>query len=265
MLRLPLELCRYIIEEDVVSINDLCSASRACRAFQFEAERLLYELIQVESLADIVVWCKRIIACPRFGPHVYQFDFGSDAPSFQQDIHLTLFRQSFFSTLSRALKLMTRIRILRLPRLFGGKVSCGHLFGGCTFKIVNFYSHFPFDDFLVAFLEQQEEIDVFEDLSDIGSSKDIRALLHGILPNLSTLTTSGGDSCHLVPGRPITHLDIISTIPPSLWPSIALSLGPVRVLELVPSYDFACVMLDIPRLFPELEVLEGLDVILTEV
>jgi hypothetical protein len=164
MLRLPLELCRYVFEDKDVLLRDLCSLSRVCRAFQFEAERCLYVAIEVKSLADFVVWCKRIIVCPRVAPLVEEFDFDSDESSFQWDRPVTLFRQSLFSTLSRALKLMTRLRVLYLPRFFEGKISCGSLFEGCTCKLNTFCSHFPIDSYLIDFLKRQDEITEFEDL-----------------------------------------------------------------------------------------------------
>jgi hypothetical protein len=244
-------------------MDDLCSLSRICRAFQFEAERLLYGGVELNSLADIIVWCKRIITCPRFAAHILRFDLGSNGRRFPGDERV-IFRQRFLTMLSRALKLMTRLRVLCLPDLFGREVSCGRIFEGCTFKLQTFYSYFKCDDSLVAFLEKQDEIKAFGDLSKIDPSNEARTLPCSVLSNLSILSASE-DTCHLVPGRPITHLDITSTIPLSLWPAIALSSGPIRVLHVVPSDDFARVMLDIPCLFPELEVLQGVDVFSAEV
>jgi hypothetical protein len=265
MIQLPLELRRCIFEDNDIWDNDLCSLSRVCRAFQFEAERLLYDIIIAKSPADVVVWCKRIIACPRAAPHVYQFDFDINAPGFEPTEY-TIFRTNFYLTLSRALKLMTRLRVLCLPDLFGGTLSCFHLFQGCTFKLHTLDSAFPFDDYFIEFLAKQDEITNLQDWGEIDRSERTQVVPLDILPNLLILIASTEDACHiLVPNRPITHLDMTFTIPLSLWPVIAISLGPLRVLEIKYIDDFPRILSDLPRSFPELEALQGFDVRTTEV
>jgi hypothetical protein len=154
----------------------------------------MYHSIQFDSPAKIMVWCRRIISCPRLGPKVIHFysDVGSVAWGPERVRDGILFRTSFYRAISQALRLVTQLRVLQLPKLLRGSLSCFHLFDGCTFKLVSLPSYFSFDHRLISFLEKQDEI---MELKAFGPDRIrlTKALPDNILPNLMILIAGSYD------------------------------------------------------------------------
>jgi hypothetical protein len=246
---LPLELYHLILLH-LTSKRDLCSVARASRFLRPEAERIIYHSLKFDhpifTPSDIRL-CKSIITSPTI-------------PSYVHDLYLAPktrnadYFQGFYRLLSAFLRRLTKLRNLDilLPDIPWAPL----IFDRCTFKLVVLKVNSSFVS-LAQFLATQDEVQHVE----LGLRHTIHRVVwnsHPVIPHIKVLKAAEQDARLVLRGRPITHLHLPYP-QPRLFPELALSNGPIKVLSLCsgpPNDGSDFVLKSLPDLIPGLEVLD---------
>lgn len=217
-LKLPVELLLLILKE-VDSLATLVRASRVCRTFQNEAERLLYREVTVHRVPHVRSLHWTLTKAPRRTSLVHNFHIVDDGG------------MSMVSDLLNAILLkLNNLKhlVLDLTSCFDRpKLNCIMLrtLRDCAFRLESYSGYMGSDRALIGFLERQPGIeslstqDAVLDLPDWRFSQDV-------LPRLKVLQTDCEFFLRVIRGpRMITHLDL------SCWPMDEHEVG--AILQIV--------------------------------
>jgi hypothetical protein len=251
---IPVELYRPVLES-AGSRSDLCVAARVSRSMQHEAERLIYQTIELRTLVEIVPAFRTLSKTARFD--LYVTTLSIDIPKYHDPSaprkSLTPLLRSFTGLISRTLQLLRNLKHLHVSEIYGSNYSWKFL--PCNFRLRTFtFTPLRSHD-VVPFLHQQTDLQQLT----LWTTSDHRwtAFPLNFLGSLAVLSAGPNIAKRLLPGRRVAILRSWSTrdVPlPSLLPLSAVTL---RALDIGPGF-IPDEYLQLPHLAPELELLGGL-------
>ncbi|KAH9917255.1 uncharacterized protein B0H18DRAFT_1035254 [Fomitopsis serialis] len=203
-LELPLELIQLILKQ-VDSLRTLVIASSVCRAFQHEAECLLYRTVHVCQVPQIRSLHHALTQFPMRASFVHTFELEGE----------WLELQGVVPHLSRILLLLTHLDVLKLSSTafftdWDFCVAMLSTLAKCPFRLRLFTSRVFYSPELLRFLGQQTGLESLHvaDLSYYVYSDD-GAISPTILPNVKYLRTDHTFFLRTITtAHAITHLDL---------------------------------------------------------
>jgi hypothetical protein len=260
MSRLPFELYNPIVEH--LYRDDLLRVLVVSRAFQIEAERLLYDRIVIDASSNddkrrnIPRLCSGLLSIPRIWPYVREVCI------LEIKVESTV-----ISSVAGLLEKSTNLDVLDVRDGFNEWPSCGDLFKNCSFQLNRLTCHFQLDKDFVSFLDSQKSLDKFEWVP--------RSVIHrphtftfcelppSALQNLRVYSFLGeGDPTmgNILHDRPIGHFRTSNFMPnrPDLLRDLKLSRCTLKSLNLFFHVDATYFCL-VTEAFPRLEYLAIVD------
>ena len=222
---------RQLIVEYARSTGDICVLARVSRDFQVVAERFLYNTLDLSGTDATMSVCNVLATQPRVATYVETLTIAvrdeETASEEEMSSHLT---EEYWRSIGAGLRSTHRLMRLTVQVDFIGHSHHAWILDGCQFKLRSFHCDLAWDDHLVGFLNDQDEL---EDLYilDFPYPVDaehptptepqrplspppppVRRVVSpvpraGSLPKLSVLECPTTDAVSaLVPGRPITRV-----------------------------------------------------------
>jgi hypothetical protein len=191
-LTLPVELYRQIIQY-ITSNHDICSLARVSRAFQIEAERVLYHSLHLRHHIKTLWRCESLASQPRLALYV-------------RKLSIILDQYTPLEPIARALSACHNLQHLALrgaPWSDYSKV----LDAVISTDIRELTCHARGEAAVVRFLERQPNL-VEVDFEAHGF--DLENLSQGSMRNLTTFTGWLTTAAAIVPGRPVRQLTLTS-------------------------------------------------------
>jgi hypothetical protein len=246
MSQLPLELYRPICEFS--HFEDLPNISVVSRAFQEEAERLLWWKLSIRgSVQETFARPERFLHFPRLHHYVQRLDLW---------IHREPHEESFPAVAVILLEKLTNLIALTII----GRDYCGEIFDNCTFQLHFLFTTFALDQNFAAFLQKQPSITEWRrtwQQSPPGDECD--RLSPDILPNLTVFCNSNGESnfdVEIHNGRNLTHMSISRPSGPVSLAEFTRAASHIEALSLYCTPELLEVF---PELLPNLECLSVID------
>jgi hypothetical protein len=189
---LPVELYRQIVQY-VTSQRDLCALARVSRAFQLEAERVLYHSLQLRHHIKTLWRCESLATQPRLAAYVRRLSIIID-------------QYTPLDSIARALASCQNLRHLALrgaPWSDYSKVldSVGSM------EIREFTCHARGEAGVVRFLERQKYL---EEIDFEAHAFDLDNLSLNAARDLKVFTGWLTTAATIVPGRPVRLLNLTS-------------------------------------------------------
>lgn len=192
---LPVELYRHIVQY-VTSQHDLCTLARVSRAFQAEAERVLYHTLQLRHQIKTMWRCESLATQPRLALYVRRLSIVFD-------------QYTPLDSIARALRACSSLRSLALrgaPWSDYSKV----LDAVSSTEIIEFTCHAGGEAGVVRFLERQPKL---EEVDFEAHSFDLETLSPYAAPRIKVFTGWLATAAKIVPGRPVKQLTLTSDMP----------------------------------------------------
>lgn len=189
---LPVELYRQIVQY-VVSQHDLCTLARVSRAFQAEAERVLYHSLSMRHQIKTMWRCESLATQPRLALYVRKLSIIVD-------------QYTPLDSIARALNACSNLQYLALrgaPWSDYSKV----LDAVSSTDIREFTCHTGGEPGVVRFLERQPQL---EEISFEAHGFDLDNLSPYAAGNLRVFTGWLATAATIVPGRPVRQLTLTS-------------------------------------------------------
>ena len=213
------------------SRKDICVLARVCKGFQVVAERSLYNTLCLSGTGATMSVCNILASQPRVAVYVETLtitvrDNETDREG-ELSHHLT---QEYWGSVKAGLRSTHRLLRLTIQIDFIGHSHHAWVLDGCRFKLRLFHCDLAWDNHLVGFLNDQDELeDLYildfpypADAEPLTPTEPQRPLSPppppvrrvvspvpraGSLPKLSILECPTTDAVlALVPGRPITRV-----------------------------------------------------------
>lgn len=222
---------RQLIVQYSRSRGDICALARVCKDFQVVAERSLYNTLHLSGTGATMSVCNVLAGQPRVAAYVETLTITvrDDEADSEEEVspHLP---EEYWSSIGAGLRSTHRLLRLTIQVDFIGHSHHAWILDGCQFRLRSFHCDLAWDDRLVGFLNDQDEL---EDLYilDFPYPADaeqaaptepqlplspppppVRRVVSpvpraGSLPKLSILECPTTDAVSaLVPGRPITRV-----------------------------------------------------------
>ena len=223
---------RNLIVQYVGSRRDICALARVCKGFQVVAERTLYHTLYLSGIDATTSLCNVLAGQPRVAGYVEALTVAvrDDEASGEEEVS-SHFPEEYWRSVGAGLRSAHRLLHLTIQVDFIGNSAHGWILDGCQFRLRTFHCDLAWDDHLVGFLNDQDEL---EDLyildfpypadadSQVTPTEPQRPLSPppppvrrvvspvpraGSLPKLSILECPTTDAVSaLVPRRPITRV-----------------------------------------------------------
>ncbi|KAG5653166.1 hypothetical protein H0H81_002008 [Sphagnurus paluster] len=265
-MELTLEAYRNIVKH-LRNRADIANLCRVSKGFQYVCERPLYNTLYMRDVRHSISLCTTLADQPRLSVLVDALtiylsaedendsddDSEDDTRDGAESLHLPA---DYWTSIANALQQTTRLRYLNIHINCNSDRAVAWIFNKCAFQLRRFHCDLNWDQDLVAFLNQQTDLDdlYIIDYNETGAtlpetmttipSPSLTLDTHS-LPNLSTLECTFSEaSVAIVPGRPITHLKTcFSRSDPSeksaemklLFSKMKLSTQPLRGLDIADS------------------------------
>lgn len=222
---------RQLIVQYARSRGDICALARVCKNFQVVAERSLYNILYLSGTDTTMSVCDVLASQPRVASFVEILTIvvrddetvsEEEAPS-----HLS---EEYWRSLGAGLRSVQRLSRLTIQVDFVGHSHHARILDGCQFKLRSFHCDLVWDDHLVGFLNDQDELEdlyILDFPYPAGAEQPtpaepqrplspppppVRRVVSpvprpGSLPKLSILECPTTDAVSvLVPGRPVTRV-----------------------------------------------------------
>jgi len=223
---------RNMIVQYTESRRDICALARVCKSFQVVAERALYNTLSLSGINATMSLCNVLAGQPRVAGYVETLTLTvrNDETSSEEEVS-SHFPEDYWGCVGSGLRSVHRLLHLTIQVDFIGNSGHAWVLNGCQFKLRTFHCDLTWDDHLVDFLNDQDEL---EDLYILDfpypADTDPRAAPSepprplspppppvrrvvspvprvGSLPKLSILECPTTDAVSvLVPHRPITRV-----------------------------------------------------------
>ena len=222
---------RQLIVQYAKSRGDICALARVCKGFQVVAERSLYNTLYLSGADATMSVCNILANRPRVAAYVETLTIvvRDDETSGEEGApsHLS---EEYWISIGAGLRSTHRLLHLSFQVDFIGHSRHAWILDGCQFKLRSFHCDLVWDDHLVAFLNNQDELEdlyildfpypddpeqatpVEPQLPLSPPPPPVRRVVSpvpraGSLPKLSILECPTTDAVSvLVPGRPITRV-----------------------------------------------------------
>lgn len=189
---LPVELYRQIIQY-ITSNHDICSLARVSRAFQVEAERVLYHTLYLRHHIKTIWRCESLASQPRIALYV-------------RKLSIILDQYTPLEPIARALRACSNLRHLCLRGAAWSDYS-KVLDAVTSTDIQEFTCHARGEAGLVRFLERQPNL---KELDFEAHGFDLENLSYRAARKLTTFTGWLATAATVVPGRPVKQLTLTS-------------------------------------------------------
>lgn len=189
---LPVELYRMIIQY-LNSQHDLCTLARVSRAFQVEAERVLYHSVYLHHTIKTLWRCESLANQPRLALNVRKLSINVD-------------QYSPFDSIARALNCCSRLRSLTLKGALWSDYS-KVLDAVISTEIREFACNTRGEAGVLRFLERQPDLVEVEFEAHAFDFEDVSP---NAIRNLHSFTGHLTTAAALVPGRPVRRLIVTS-------------------------------------------------------
>jgi hypothetical protein len=264
MVPLPLELYRTIISE-VKRPQDLQTLATVSRTIQPEAERRIWHRYDGNfNLQGTIRFCHALSSAPRFAPYVHELNLYSYIRAPDDNLPSD---EVIVEMLSGVFEQTTNLRSLAIGLSGPAPCSCATLFERSAFHLHTFSPQWLlFDDRMTAFLAKQMSIRSLHPGIDFVRSPLLDVVIpQGILPQLAAISGTDGFIAKNIRNRPVSYIGFDCGVPLSLLSGDALSMEPVKGVELY--YGVAATESEALRSphFANLELLCGLSVRTKEV
>jgi len=223
---------RNLIVRHTGSRTDICTLARVCKDFQVVAERALYNTLYLSGIDATTSLCNVLASQPRVAGYVEALTVAvkNDEASSEEEVS-SHFPEEYWRSVGAGLRSVRRLLHLTIHVDIIGNSSHAWILEGCQFRLRTFRCDLTWDDHLVGFLNDQEEL---EDLyildfpypADVDPQATpaepppplspppppVRRVVSpvprtGSLPKLSILECPTTDAVSvLVPHRPITRV-----------------------------------------------------------
>jgi len=223
---------RHLIVQHAGSRGDICALARVCKNFQLVAERALYNTLYLSGIDTTISVCNILAGQPRVAGYVEALTIAvrNDETTGEEEV-LPHFPEEYWRSVGAGLRSAHRLLHLTVQVDFIGNSDHAWVLDGCQFMLRSFHCDLAWDDHLVGFLNDQDEL---EDLyildfpypADVDSQATpaepapplspppppVRRIVSpvpraGSLPKLSILECPTTDAVSvLVPRRPITRV-----------------------------------------------------------
>ncbi|KAF8073383.1 hypothetical protein FPV67DRAFT_742317 [Lyophyllum atratum] len=263
-MELTLEAYRNIVKH-LGNRADIASLCRVSKGFQHVCERALYNTLYLRDIPDTISLCTTLASQPRLSVLVDALtiylsdeendsDDDSDSHESRNDAEAPPLPAAYWPSISGMLQKTTRLRYLNIHINNNSDKAMAWILQKCTFRLRRFHCDLDWDHHLVAFLNDQVDLDdlYIIDYNESGSitptnivSPPSFSLDTHSLPNLTTLECTFSEAAiAIVPGRPITHLKTCfsrSEISEKraemalLFDKLKLSTRPLRSLDIADS------------------------------
>jgi len=223
---------RHLIVQHAESRRDVCALARVCKNFQVVAERALYNTLYLSGIDATISLCNVLASQPRVAGYVEALTIAvrNDETTNEEEVSSN-FPDEYWRSVGAGLRSTHRLLHLVIQVDFIGNSSHAWILDGCQFGLRTFHCDLAWDDHLVGFLNDQDEL---EDLyildfpypADVDTQATptepppplspppppVRRVVSpvpriGSLPKLSILECPTTDAVSvLVPRRPITRV-----------------------------------------------------------
>jgi len=223
---------RHLIVQHAGSRGDICALARVCKNFQLVAERALYNTLYLSGIDTTISICNILASQPRVAGYVEALTIAvrSDETTGEEEVS-PHFPEEYWRSVGAGLRSAHRLLHLTVQVDFIGNSDHAWVLDGCQFRLRTFHCDLVWDDHLVSFLNDQDEL---EDLyildfpypADVDSQATpaepapplspppppVQRVVSpvpraGSLPKLSILECPTTDAVSvLVPSRPITRV-----------------------------------------------------------
>jgi hypothetical protein len=241
---LPVDILPMILKNlDKADLATMCRVNKVCRSF---SQDILYrDLFFFHNNPHLI--CRTLAHSTHLARRVRSFSvsFYSRMESNRVD------------NLTTALRNMSSLRMLALYL----DDRNPHILDGCTFKLDSFSSNLYCDEYLIKFLNIQPSLTCFG-LTDLSS--DERHTIHDRstafgathLPNLTRVTAHVAWLRHLIPGRPVSDVNVSGypVVDSDFvdWNFFTLSTAPIRKLTMKQDFLYDKPVEFLASLFPSL-------------
>jgi hypothetical protein len=189
--KLSVEVLQLILENvDKADLVAVCQANKVCCSC---SQDILYRNIQVQTDSQFQV-CQTLADSTHLASRVRSFSI------------MDLFDMfDYTETMAKALRNMSSLRNLMLDSQPASALD------GCTFKLDSFSCRLPYGEYLRKFLNSQPSI------TDLEFCRYYDARIDGefeasCLPNLTRVSAPYAWIPHLVPGRPVSEVNVIGSL-----------------------------------------------------
>lgn len=223
---------RHLIVQHAGSRGDICALTRVSRDFQPVAERALYNTLYLSGIDTTMSLCNALADQPRVAGYVEALTIAvRNGEATCEEGASPHFPEEYWRSVGAGLRSAHRLLHLTFQVDFIGNSNHAWVLDGCQFRLRTFHCDLAWDDHLVGFLNDQDEL---EDLYILDfpypDSDDSRAIpakpprplspppppvrrivspvpRAGSMPKLSILECPTTDAVSvLVPRRPITRV-----------------------------------------------------------
>ena len=223
---------RHLIVQHAGSRGDICALARVCKNFQLVAERALYNTLYLSGIDTTISICNILASQPRVAGYVEALTIAvRNDETTDEEEGSPHFPEEYWRSVGAGLRSAHRLLHLTVQVDFIGNSDHAWVLDGCQFRLRTFHCDLAWDDHLVGFLNDQDEL---EDLyildfpypADVDSQATpaepapplspppppVRRVVSpvpraGSLPKLSILECPTTDAVSvLVPRRPITRV-----------------------------------------------------------
>ncbi|KAI0698115.1 hypothetical protein BC835DRAFT_1269370 [Cytidiella melzeri] len=211
----------HLIVKHVGTRSDLLSLCVVSKRFQKEAERALYNTLQLRGKTRTVSICDVLSYTPRLAFLVEALSIFVDSGNEHQDDEASggsetcsesSYSDEFWSKVAAALRQTVKMRFFSVYLERVEDTSLSWILDGCTFQLHTFHSDFEWDSHLETFLDSQIVLrDLYvADYRNLGSSDTSHVAMDNTRPSLPALSVLECTFCEaavaLVPGRPVLRL-----------------------------------------------------------
>lgn len=222
---------RQLIVQYARGRGEICALARVCKDFQVVAERSLYNTLYLSGTGMTMSVCNVLASQPRVATYVETLTIAvrDDETASEEEVSFNP-PEEYWISVAAGLRSTHRLLHLSIQVDFIGHSHHAWILDGCQFKLRSFHCDLAWDDHLVGFLNDQDELeDLYildfpypADAEQVTPAEPQRPLSPppppvrrvvspvprtGSLPKLAILECPTTDAVSaLVPGRPITRV-----------------------------------------------------------
>jgi len=142
------------------SRTDTCTLARVCKDFQVVAEHTLYNTLYLSGINATIFLCNVLVNQPHAAGYVEALTVAmkNDEASSEEEVS-PHFPEEYWRSVGAGLRSVRRLLHLTIHVDFIGNSSHAWILEGCQFRLWTFRCDLTWDDHLVGFLNDQEELE----------------------------------------------------------------------------------------------------------
>ena len=151
---------RQLIVQHVESKGDICALARVCKNFQVVAERSLYNTLYLSGIDTTMSLCNILANQPRVADYVEDLtiDVRHDETTSEEE-ELSHLPEEYWESVGAGLRSAHRLLHLAVHVDFIGDSANAWILDDCRFRLRKFHCDLAWDDHLVGFLNDQDELE----------------------------------------------------------------------------------------------------------